>query len=59
MSPLLPRYWLNRSATVLTADDYERFGFPYWSYLQEIDEQNKTIRYRCLGDDYEFSYALE
>ena len=54
--PLLPRYWANLSSAEFEAAD-DTYGFPDESYLTSLDEENKIVRYRCYGEEYEFNYA--
>ncbi|MBO4367825.1 MAG: transglutaminase domain-containing protein, partial [Clostridia bacterium] len=55
-APLLPRYWANFSASEFTASD-DRYCFPADSFLMSIDEEGKTVHYRCCGEEYDLNYA--
>jgi len=55
-APLLPGYWVNNSSAEISATD-DRYSFPDDSFLESIDEDNKTVRYICGGEEQEMSYA--
>jgi hypothetical protein len=55
-APLLPKYWANQSAVEFTAED-DSYCFPSASFLLSLDEENKTVRYDCEGEEYEFRYG--
>ena len=54
-APLLPRYWANLSSVSFPAED-GAYCFPSASFLEELDEESKTVRYRCEGEEREFRY---
>lgn len=56
MVPLLPKYWAEFSNAEFIADD-EDFMFPPASFFTSIDEESKTVHYRCEGEEREFRYA--
>ena len=56
-APLLPKYWLNRSSIKLDVSE-ETLCFPSGSFLQSLDEANKTVHYTCNGENLELQYAL-
>lgn len=57
-APLLPGYWVNRSASKFTAGE-EGDVFPAGSVFVHLDEANRTVVYRADGEEREFRYAGE
>jgi hypothetical protein len=57
-APLLPRYWVNRSASKFTAGE-EGDVFPAGSVFVHLDEANRTVVYRADGEERELRCAVE
>ena len=55
-APLLPRYFAVSSATEFPADS-DKYSFPSASFLESIDEENKTVHYECFGEECVLSYG--
>ena len=54
-APLLPKYWANLSGVEFPASD-DGYSFPPGSFLESFDEENRTVRYRCEGEERSFRY---